>query len=184
MDVTFDDEAVIPPAFTVPLVWCLNRNSALPPQLFGTARMTGGVWTLDLRDDLTNANGGTLTGWSITICEPPPPVCPAGYESVTLYSQDSRPAMAAIPSTAASPTSGAPPITTCASGVNCWATDLDNTYDFSSNQDLVSPAIDPTNADLVGPATVYWSQRYQTGKCYPRPRRGAGARGRRQPTNL
>ena len=50
-------------------------------------------------------------------------------------------------------------ITTCNSGVNCWKTDLDNTYEISSNQDLVSPNIDLTG--LSGPVVVSWAQRYQ-----------------------
>ncbi|MCB9141397.1 MAG: proprotein convertase P-domain-containing protein [Anaerolineales bacterium] len=166
MDVTFDDEAAIPPAFTVLKGLVLEPELAYRLSWFD-GEDAGGVWTLDLRDDLTNANGGTLTGWSITICEPPPPpVCPAGYESVTLYSQDFEASDGGYTHSGVADewewgTPAFPPITTCASGVNCWATDLDNTYDFSSNQDLVSPAIDLTNADLVGPATVYWSQRYQ-----------------------
>jgi uncharacterized repeat protein (TIGR01451 family) len=49
--------------------------------------------------------------------------------------------------------------TTCNSGANCWKTDLDNTYDASSNQDLLSPNINL--AGLVGPVVVSWAQRYQ-----------------------
>ena len=166
MDVTFDDEAAIPPAFTV------LKSLVLEPELsyrlgWFDGEDAGGVWTLDLRDDLTNASGGTLTGWSITICEPPPPpVCPAGYEPVTLYSQDFEASDGGYTHSGVLDewewgTPSFPPITTCASGVNCWATDLDNAYDNSSNQDLVSPAIDLTGAGLSGPVTVSWSQRYQ-----------------------
>ncbi len=32
----------------------------------------GGIWTLDICDDVNGANGGTLTGWGIRICEPEP----------------------------------------------------------------------------------------------------------------
>ncbi|MCB0201790.1 MAG: pre-peptidase C-terminal domain-containing protein, partial [Anaerolineae bacterium] len=166
MDVTFDDEAAIPPSFTVLKGLVLEPENAYRLSWFD-GEDAGGVWTLDLRDDSTNANGGTLTGWSITICEPPPPpVCPAGYEPVTVYSQDFEASDGGYTHSGTQDewewgTPNYPPITTCASGVNCWATDLDNTYNFSSDQNLVSPAIDLTNTDLVGPATVYWSQRYQ-----------------------
>jgi bacillopeptidase F (M6 metalloprotease family) len=51
------------------------------------------------------------------------------------------------------------PITTCNSGTGCWKTDLDNTYDASSDQDLLSPSIDLTSN--VGAAWVTWSRRYQ-----------------------
>ena len=41
---------------------------------------------------------------------------------------------------------------TCNSGANCWKTDLDNTYNASSNQDLLSPAINL--AGLAPPVVV------------------------------
>ena len=50
------------------------------------------------------------------------------------------------------------PITTCNSGSNCWKTDLVSTYNASSSQDLLSPAIDLTG--LSGPVLVSWAQRY------------------------
>ncbi len=48
---------------------------------------------------------------------------------------------------------------TCNSGVNCWKTDLDNTYNASSNQDLLSPNINL--AGLTAPVVVTWAQRHQ-----------------------
>ena len=51
------------------------------------------------------------------------------------------------------------PITTCNSGTNCWKTDLDNTYNASSSQDLLSPSIDLTGH--VGPVLINWAQKYQ-----------------------
>jgi hypothetical protein len=47
----------------------------------------------------------------------------------------------------------------CNSGTNCWKTDLDNTYDVSSIQDLVSPNITLPNQN--GTATLTWAMRYQ-----------------------
>ncbi|MFO1351310.1 MAG: hypothetical protein U1F68_11820 [Gammaproteobacteria bacterium] len=48
---------------------------------------------------------------------------------------------------------------TCNSGVNCWKTDLDNTYNASSNQDLLSPNINL--AGLSAPVVVTWARRHQ-----------------------
>jgi len=124
----------------------------------------GGTWTLTLRDD-TAANGGTLNGWSITVCEPaPPPQCAPGFSPVTVYSSDFEADDGGFThsGTADEWERGLPsfdPITTCNSGSNCWVTDLDNTYDASSSQDLVSPTIDLTG--LSGPVLVSWSQRFQ-----------------------
>jgi hypothetical protein len=59
-------------------------------------------------------------------------------------------------------TAGATPVApflNCNSGTACWKTDLDNTYNLGSNQDLLSPAIDL--AGLSPPVVVTWAQRYQ-----------------------
>jgi hypothetical protein len=124
----------------------------------------GGVRTLVLRDDLT-ANGGTLNNWSITICQPPPlPVCPGGTQPIVVYSSDfeANDGSFTHSGTADEWEWGLPsanPITTCNSGTGCWKTDLDNTYDINSDQDLLSPNINLTTN--VGAAWVTWSQRYQ-----------------------
>jgi subtilisin-like proprotein convertase family protein len=174
MDIVFDDEAGIPPAFTV------LKGVQLKPELnyrlgWFDGENAGGVWTLDLRDDGANANGGTLTAWSLRICEAPPtPSCVVpGVSPITVFSNDFEAGAAGfthsgtadewelgLPATVA--TSTANPVAgfnTCNSGVNCWKTDLDNTYDVSSSQELLSP-----NISLVGvsaPITLSWAQRYQ-----------------------
>ena len=51
------------------------------------------------------------------------------------------------------------PITSAHSGANAWKTDLDNTYDISSNSDLMSPGIDLTGA--TGRITLNWWQKFQ-----------------------
>ncbi len=173
MDATFDDEAGITPVFTA------LRGVQLKPELnyrlnWLDGENAGGVWTLDLRDDIADANGGTLTSWSLRICEaPPPPTCAAGFTTTTVFATDFETGAAGFtsngtanewelgtPATLATTTS--PPVApflTCNSGTNCWKTDLDNTYEPNSNQDLVSPNIDLTG--LSGPITVNWAQRYQ-----------------------
>ncbi|HQZ61033.1 MAG TPA: choice-of-anchor D domain-containing protein [Dokdonella sp.] len=173
MNVVFDDEAGIPPSFTV-----LSGVQYKPELAYRLAWFdgedAGGTWTLDLRDDTAGANGGTLTSWSLRICEaPPPPTCPPGTASTTVYSTDFESGAAGfthggtadewelgLPASAATTTANPlAAFTTCNSGTNCWKTDLDNTYNVSSSQDLLSPNIDLSG--LVAPIVVNWAQRYQ-----------------------
>ena len=154
------------------------RARRAPPALTGshgsTARNAGGTWTLDLRDDTAGTNGGTLTAWSLRICEPPPPpACAPGFSMHTVFSTDFEGGVSGfthsgaqdewelgLPATLATTT--AHPVAafnTCNSGVNCWKTDLDNSYNASSNQDLISPTIDLTG--LSAPVVVTWAQRHQ-----------------------
>jgi uncharacterized repeat protein (TIGR01451 family) len=184
MDVVFDDEAGIPPSFTAFKGTQLkpeNNSTAGTASTSGAYRLSwfdgenaGGTWTLDLRDDTAGANGGTLTSWSLRICEaPPPPACPPGFTTQTVFSTDFESGAAGfthsgaqdewelgLPATVATTTAN--PIAafnTCNSGVNCWKTDLDNTYNASSNQDLLSPNINL--AGLSAPVVVTWAQRHQ-----------------------
>jgi len=184
MDVVFDDEAGIPPAFTAFKGAQLkpeNNSTAGTASTSGAYRLAafdgenaGGTWTLDLRDDTAGANGGTLNAWSLRVCEaPPPPACPPGFATQTVYSTDFESGAAGfthsgtqdewelglpatVATTTANPVAG---FNTCNSGVNCWKTDLDNTYNASSSQDLLSPAINL--AGLSAPIVVTWAQRHQ-----------------------
>ena len=173
MNVVFDDEAAIPPAFTVLSGLQLKPELAYRLAWFD-GENAGGTWTLDLRDDTAGANGGTLTAWSLRVCEaPPPPNCPPGTAATTVYSTDFESGAAGfthsgtadewelgLPNSPATTTANPlAAFTTCNSGVNCWKTDLDNTYDVSSSQDLLSPNINL--AGLVAPIVVNWAQRYQ-----------------------
>lgn len=173
MDVVFDDDAAIPPSFTV------LKGLRLAPEKeyrlgWFKGENAGGTWTLDLRDDTVGANGGTLTGWSLEICEPPPPpVCPAGYTQTTVFATDFESGAAGfthsgtgdqwalgLPATAATTTANpTADFTTCMSGTSCWKTNLTGTYNASTSQDLLSPAI--SLAGLVAPVTVNWAHRYQ-----------------------
>ncbi len=172
LDVTIDDEAGTPPSFQV------SAGMVHQPELnyrlsWLDGENAGGTWTLSIRDDVS-VDTGTLTGWSLTICEPAPaPACAPGFAPQTVFSTDFESGAAGfthsgaqdewelgLPATAA--TTLANPVaafTTCNSGTSCWKTDLDNTYNASSNQDLLSPAINL--AGLSAPVVINWAHRYQ-----------------------
>ena len=173
MDLILDDEAAVPFNFTIvrPLVLKPELNYRLD---WFDDENAGGVWTLDLRDDLTNASGGTLTSWSLRICQAPPPqTCPPGTTQTVAYLSDFEANNGGFthsgsadeweygtPATVATTTTNPiADIIGCISGVNCWKTDLDNTYEVSSNQNLLSPSINL--AGMVAPILVIWAQRYQ-----------------------
>ncbi len=173
MDTTFDDEAAIPPAFTV------LKGLALKPELayrlaWFDGEDAGGTWSLDLHDDNANASGGTLISWSIRICEPPPPpACPVGYIFTTVYTTDFEANNGGfthggsfdewqygLPNTVGTTTPNpVAPFNTCNSGTNCWKTDLTGTYEINSIQDLTSPNI--SLVTVTAPIFVTWAQRYQ-----------------------
>ena len=169
MELILDDEAAIPPSFA------LTRPFVIKPELAYRLAWfdgidAGGTWTLDIRDDVAG-DGGNLTAWGIRICEPEPLLaCPVGTVATTVYSSDFESDDGGfthsgtldewergLPATVA--TAGIAAFNTCHSGVNCWKTDLDGTYEASSNQNLLSPAIDLSG--LVGPVYLTWAQRYQ-----------------------
>lgn len=165
MDIALDDEAGLPIG-----LFSILRGMRLQPELayrlgWFDDQDGGGTWSLTLYDDLAG-NTGTLNSWSITICEPPPPaVCPVGSEPLVLYQTDFEANDGGFTHSGVSDEweRGLPvfaPITTCNSGSNCWKTDLDNTYNANSSQDLISPAIGLTDPLLVGPVTLSWAQKY------------------------
>lgn len=180
MDLIFDDDAAIPPMYTALKglrVRPENNATAGTSSTSGAYRLSafhgenaGGTWTLDLYDDTAGANGGTLTGWSIRIREPGP-IAPG--TPVTIFSTDFESGPAGfthsgtqdewelgLPATEATTTvNPVAAFTTAHSGVNCWKTDLDGTYNASSNQDLYSPVIDLTA--YSGPVVVTWAMRHQ-----------------------
>ena len=168
MDIQFDENAAIPPNFALGTPFMLQPEASYRLSWFD-GELAGGMWTLDLRDDAAD-DVGTLNGWSLTLCEPP-----ADGPTTTIFSTDFEAGPAGfthsgtadewelgLPATLATSTSSPPPVaafSTCASGTNCWKTDLDGTYEASSSQDLLSPPI-----SLVGKTgTIYasWQQRYQ-----------------------
>ncbi len=165
MDITLDQYSS-----GVPFVFTVVRPLVLKPELnyrldWFDGENPSGVWTLDIRDDLTNTSGGNLTGWSLEICSQP---APAG---ALVYSEDFEMNNGGYthsgtadeweygtPSTAATTTvNPVASIIGCNSGTMCWKTDLDNTYELSSNQDLVSPSI----ILGAGSLNLSWAMRYQ-----------------------
>jgi uncharacterized repeat protein (TIGR01451 family) len=162
MDITLDDEAGLPFAFAMSSTFHAQPELAYRLNWFD-GEDAGGTWTLVMRDDATG-DGGTLNSWSIRVCEPPPPpTCAAGFIEETVYSTDFEADDGGFTHSGTQDEwqRGLPtfaPITTCASGVNCFKTDLVNTYNASSSQDLLSPNIDL--AGYVAPVRVRWAQRY------------------------
>jgi uncharacterized repeat protein (TIGR01451 family) len=162
MDIVLDDEAALPPAFAMSAPFRIQPELAYRLSWFDGID-AGGTWTLQIRDDATG-DGGTLNAWSITVCEPPPPpTCPVGTAQTTVYSQDFEAGDGGFTHSGTQDEweRGLPsfaPITTCNSGTNCWKTDLNDTYNASSSQDLLSPAINL--AGLQPPVYVNWAQRY------------------------
>ena len=165
-----EDEAALPLIFTV-----INGANWRPEPAYRLNWFKGenslGTWTLDIRDDSsTVATPGTLNSWSLEVCEEAAPVgnliydenFEAGNGGYTLGPSNvaneweyGTPATAQ--QTAVSPFIAA--FNTCSSGVNCWKTDLDNTYNVSSSQDLTSPVL--TLNQFLGSIRLYWQQRYQ-----------------------
>ncbi|MCL4296095.1 MAG: choice-of-anchor D domain-containing protein [Anaerolineae bacterium] len=158
MDIRLDDNAALPFAFAMSAPMVLQPELAYRLGWFN-GEDAGGTWTLVIRDDATG-DAGTLNSWSLTLCEPLPA---SGAGQTPLYSSDFESGAAGFTHSGAQdewelglPTFGA--ITTCNSGVNCWKTDLDNTHNASSSQDLISPNINL--AGLSGPIRMQWAMRY------------------------
>jgi subtilisin-like proprotein convertase family protein len=166
-----DDAAGMPQVFTA-----INGIIYQPETAYRLNWFKGenslGTWALDIRDD-TAANTGTLNSWSLEVCEEAPPAGTLIYNQnfeasnggYTLTSpiggaQAANEWEYGTPATPAVSIAGASvaPFNTCASGVNCWKTDLDNTYDVSSSQDLTSPNLNLTQ--FQGNIRLYWQQRY------------------------
>lgn len=168
MDVTFDDEAAIPigqfpivkPMFHQPegfsrLSWLKGENAQ-------------GTWTLTARDD-TAGDAGVLNSWKLIVCEEPSPMIVPNLEQ-TVYNADFEGSDGGFTHTGtndewewgtpATNVAGAAKITDCNSGTLCWKTDLDNTYDAASVQDLFSPDINLTG-QIGRSLKLSWAQKYQ-----------------------
>lgn len=165
VDITIDDEA----AFQVSQFQNLNGYMATPEIDFRLAWLKGqraqGTWTLVVRDDFDALSGGTLGSWGLTICaENPEPTCSGNVAMSTVFSTDFEASAAGFTSSGmqnewARGTPTAAPINTCASGSNCFKTDLGGNYNASSNQDLISAPIDLTN--VAPPIRLSWAMKYQ-----------------------
>jgi subtilisin-like proprotein convertase family protein len=157
-----DDDAAVPLG-----TYQVNKGIIYQPEASNrldwfNGENAGGNWRLDIRDD-TATNTGTLNSWSLEVCTDPAPVgnliynenFEAGNGGYT-HSGTLDEWEYGTPATVAA--AGIAPFTTCASGTNCWKTDLDGTYELSSSQDLTSPNLNLTN--YQGNIRLYWQQRY------------------------
>jgi uncharacterized repeat protein (TIGR01451 family) len=164
-DFALDDEAGIP----VSLFGVHAAMGYIPEAAGRMAYFKGmqaqGTWTLRVRDDLT-ANIATVNSWSLDVCEAiAPPFCVVpGPNETTVYTSDFEADDGGFTHAGTQDEweRGLPafaPITSAHSGVNAWKTDLDNTYNASSNQDLLSPSLDLTSA--TGRITLNWWQKFQ-----------------------
>lgn len=165
MNVTLDDEGAFPVSSSaVPFAGLVMQPENNYRLHWFDGEDAGGTWTLVVNDDANN-NGGTLTGWSIRICEPPTMLVTCGMGTpLTKYSSDFEMDAGGFTSNGTQNEwqRGTPmfaPITTCNSGTNCWKTDLINTYNANSSQNLVSPPINL--ADVKAPIALQWAMKYQ-----------------------
>lgn len=156
MDMTLDEDAAIPPSFTVVSGLIFQPENQYRLDWFRGENPTG-TWTLDIYDD-TTANTGTLNSWSITVCTEPPP------SGTIIYSQNFEANNGGYTHTGTLDEweYGTPSVTlinSCFSGTNCWKTDLDGTYEASSSQDLLSPSI--SLVGQTGTIRLNWAMKYQ-----------------------
>ncbi|HEX5045268.1 MAG TPA: proprotein convertase P-domain-containing protein [Candidatus Polarisedimenticolaceae bacterium] len=162
MDLDLDDEAGIPIGYFTTL-----KGMAFQPEpdyrlAWFKGEDGGGTWTLRLRDDAGPTRGGTLTSWSLTLCQPPPQVCEGTV--VTAYASSFEGGADGFTHSGTqdewargNPTSV--PVTGCHTGTSCWKTDLTGNYNAGSNQSLLSPNIALTG--MTKPIVVTWAQKYQ-----------------------
>ncbi len=161
MNITFDDDAAIHSQFALSETMSFMPEPAYRLEWLQGLTTSGGTWTLTIRDDAAG-DGGTLNGWSLEICENPQPLCGMTMPT-TVFSADFEATDGGFThsGTADEWERGTPtfaPITSANSGTMCWKTDLDNTYDINSSQDLFSPNI---VLPATGPIRFSWAQKYQ-----------------------
>ncbi len=164
MNVTLTDQAALPISNFSVVTGQQSQPEANYRLNWFNGQDTSGTWTLSLYDDTANTGSGNLLGWSITACAAPPLECPAGSSLTTLYSSDFEADNGGFTHSGTldewewgAPTHSVIP--SAYSGSSAWATDLDNTYESSSNQELLSPAIDLSG--VSGPIYASWAQKYQ-----------------------
>jgi subtilisin-like proprotein convertase family protein len=164
INLILDDEAAVPIGN-----FGLHSGMRYTPELYSRlayfkGQQAQGTWTLRVRDD-TATNTGTLNSWGINVCEDPSLTAALPRTVITSTDFEASDSGFTHSGTADNwarglPSGASAPITTCHSGVNCWKTNLTGTYSVSSNQDLLSPAIDLTT--LGGrQITATWWQKYQ-----------------------
>jgi len=165
MNLTLDDEGAFPVSSpAVPLSGLVMQPESNYRLHWFDGEDAGGTWTLVVNDDANN-NGGSLTGWSIRICEPPSAMVQCGVGMpITKLSTDFEMDAGGFTTNGlqnewARGTPNFAPITNCNSGTQCWKTDLTNTYNNGSSQNLVSGSMNL--ADLKAPIALSWAMKYQ-----------------------
>ncbi|MFO0755569.1 MAG: pre-peptidase C-terminal domain-containing protein [Byssovorax sp.] len=165
MDLELSDSAALPISSSA----VMNLGIVQPEPSYRLRWFEGeegaGTWTLNVEDDTNDVNGGTLNGWSITICPPPAaPTCPDGAYPVTLLDTGFESGAAGFTHGGALDewalgTPSATVIASCSSGTQCWKTKLAGNYSANASGDLSSPALDL--GPMVAPIRLRWSQKYQ-----------------------
>jgi MYXO-CTERM domain-containing protein len=165
MDLVLSDSAALPiSAFSIMNVGMLQPRLNYRMHWFD-GEDAGGTWTLNVEDDTSNANGGNLNAWSITICPPAPAVaCPAGAYPVNVLTSNFEASAGGFTHSGtldqwALGTPAGSVIASCASGTKCFKTNLAGNYANSSSSDLLSPTL--ALAGLVAPIRLRWAQKYQ-----------------------
>lgn len=165
MDLKLDDGAAIPSSFTI-VQGLVNKPELAYRLRWFKGQPAGGTWTLIVRDD-SSGDGGNLLGWSLEIVEDVPPIGKAdqlffsdfeagaaGFAHSGTFDEWERgtPNTVGVTSVAA--------FIGCNSGTQCWKTDLDGTYENSSDQVLESPNITLTGV-TTGALYIQWAMKFQ-----------------------
>ena len=167
MDIKLDDNAAVPlGSFNADyqvvsnIVYQPPRESRLE---WFKGQMSQGVWTLTIDDDLAGGDGPSnqLNSWGIEIEEQPNIL----GTITSIYTNDFESNDGGFIHSGAQDewergTPSFAPITSANSGTKCWKTDLDNTYNFLTDCNLISPNIYIPN---LGDNNAYltWAQKYQ-----------------------
>lgn len=160
--IKLDDKAALPLG-SFPI---FNNFIYQPPREYQLDWFKGqtiqGAWTLSIDDDSPN-NSGTLNSWTLEIEEQ----LPISGTITNIYSSDFETNDGGFTHSGLQDEweRGIPsfsPINTVNSGTKCWKTDLDNTYNYDSNIDLVSPNIYIPEVD-INTVDLYltWAQKFQ-----------------------
>ena len=162
IDLILDDDAALPVPFGNIVTGVILAPEVYSRLEYFTGQGAGGTWHLRVRDDQATKTG-TVTAWSLSVCDLPPPP-----EVVTVFSTNFEVNDAGFTHSGAQdewgrglPAGGSAPITSCHSGTKCWKTDLAGTYNPNSNHDLLSPPIDLTAFPPGMRMTLKWWQKYQ-----------------------
>lgn len=164
LSLVLDDEAATPPASAVLAGQRVQPEAQYRLSTFDDVDSQG-TWRLRVYDDSANAAGGQITSWSLRICGRVDVACPPGRTLTLAYSTNFEADdggfthSGVADSWARGTPSSTAPFNDCASGTNCFKTNLTGTYASSSDQDLVSPLV--SLSSLEPPIVVRWSHRYQ-----------------------